>query len=587
VRLKNAYLILLLIFVTLPAFAADRTSPKAENPTPSEDDLLNFDSIDKPQTQKQKHGTLSEIPSMTLPNGAEESQDTQNPMLAPPSKLSESPPPAPEIQTPVVSAPPPPPPPPPPAQLAAPPPPAEPATPPPSQGPDPSVEANTKNYTEGSESIAKSDEQNEARFARIFKKFNESEISDDEWSKIAGGHSSENYTLQPGDTLWEISTKFFGNGFYWPKVWQLNDQITNPHNVRVGNQLKFLPGSSTVAPSLAVNQSDGSSVAESSVENPDEALDTITVEDDSSSDATDLIIPPSHIRHPRVAKIPPSFKDIFHSDSNYDKNGFSIDEQGVRGKNPRSTLASIILEQTWNEDGKVAELEGETTVASTYQNVIIESSQALHKGELVTVFSENGNVDDPVSGSPIGIEVQTRGIVEISEPVEGAENHYRGMVVHTELPIRLGDMIKIGKNIFSIPFDTHGPLSQVSARLVNGEYGKRKILGLHNIVYLDKGSDDGLQVGNILNVLKNVLGRNPKSVLKFDSKPIGQIKIAHVDKKVATAVIVAQSDAIMPGDETGLVASADSTADTPSEKNPNSGDGSDSTPSDAEKDLAP
>lgn len=85
----------------------------------------------------------------------------------------------------------------------------------------------------------------EARFARIYQKYNTREIGDEKWGEIAGDKASEDYTLQDGDNLWDISTKLFGNGYYWPKVWQLNDDITNPHLVETGKSLKFTPGSST------------------------------------------------------------------------------------------------------------------------------------------------------------------------------------------------------------------------------------------------------------------------------------------------------------------------------------------------------
>ena len=32
----------------------------------------------------------------------------------------------------------------------------------------------------------------------------------------------ETYTIQPGDTLWNLSAKFLNNPWYWPKVWSIN-----------------------------------------------------------------------------------------------------------------------------------------------------------------------------------------------------------------------------------------------------------------------------------------------------------------------------------------------------------------------------
>lgn len=57
-----------------------------------------------------------------------------------------------------------------------------------------------------------------------------------------GGGSPDYYTVQPGDTLWEISSKFLGNAYYWPRLWSINDYITNPHWIYPGNRVVFRMG---------------------------------------------------------------------------------------------------------------------------------------------------------------------------------------------------------------------------------------------------------------------------------------------------------------------------------------------------------
>ena len=39
----------------------------------------------------------------------------------------------------------------------------------------------------------------------------------------------EEYTVVQGDTLWDISEANLKSPWYWPKVWSLNPQISNPH----------------------------------------------------------------------------------------------------------------------------------------------------------------------------------------------------------------------------------------------------------------------------------------------------------------------------------------------------------------------
>lgn len=47
------------------------------------------------------------------------------------------------------------------------------------------------------------------------------------------------YTVQKGDTLWDISRKFFDTPMQWPDLWQHNDQLPNPHWIYPGEKLRL------------------------------------------------------------------------------------------------------------------------------------------------------------------------------------------------------------------------------------------------------------------------------------------------------------------------------------------------------------
>jgi hypothetical protein len=53
--------------------------------------------------------------------------------------------------------------------------------------------------------------------------------------------ADEVYTIKRGDTLWDISSRFLKNPFLWPKVWQRNPYITNPHWIYPGNTVRLNP----------------------------------------------------------------------------------------------------------------------------------------------------------------------------------------------------------------------------------------------------------------------------------------------------------------------------------------------------------
>jgi len=47
------------------------------------------------------------------------------------------------------------------------------------------------------------------------------------------------YTIKKGDTLWDISSKFLKDPFLWPKLWERNPYITNPHLIFPGNPIRL------------------------------------------------------------------------------------------------------------------------------------------------------------------------------------------------------------------------------------------------------------------------------------------------------------------------------------------------------------
>lgn len=54
-----------------------------------------------------------------------------------------------------------------------------------------------------------------------------------------GTFTPEGHTVRRGDTLWEISGRYYQNPYSWPRLWGYNPQIQNPHWIYPGDRVRL------------------------------------------------------------------------------------------------------------------------------------------------------------------------------------------------------------------------------------------------------------------------------------------------------------------------------------------------------------
>jgi LysM repeat protein len=65
---------------------------------------------------------------------------------------------------------------------------------------------------------------------------------------IEGSNVPDAHTVRRGDTLWDISTRYYQNPYSWPRVWAQNPQIQNPHYIYPGDQIRLRESDSAGGP---------------------------------------------------------------------------------------------------------------------------------------------------------------------------------------------------------------------------------------------------------------------------------------------------------------------------------------------------
>ncbi len=62
------------------------------------------------------------------------------------------------------------------------------------------------------------------------------------WHPTSGAEEPLTHTVREGDTLWDICEAYYGDPDLWPKLWEMNPFVTNPHLLEPGDVITLLEG---------------------------------------------------------------------------------------------------------------------------------------------------------------------------------------------------------------------------------------------------------------------------------------------------------------------------------------------------------
>jgi hypothetical protein len=388
------------------------------------------------------------------------------------------------------------------------------------------------------------DLEKEKRLHQIYKHYNESPTREESWAGAVNG-KTQTYSIQQGDTLWDLSNALFGDSQFWPKVWSINsDKIENPHEIFPGLTVHFTPGTTGEAPSLAVKPSEEkplaslkSEVAEPAPLSPAEA--------NFQKDTMSRVELPPEAPAVNPTSIPGSLPRWTLGNGAAKKDLiFELKKVNTNFKSPEQPLLYFVSDQPVQGIGVLSETELSQTTASDFQYVYVKLS-ASSPEKTVYAVTDAGEMKDPFTGTK-GRLVHVQGELEILEKVNAEENLYRAMVKKTVSPIEVGSIIVAG----AMPHYNaqEQGTSSGSAHIVGGPKDiAREMYESQSLIFL---SGDGLVEGQTYPIFKNQPARIEKTKVIENPRQIGRVKVLKRSNNFATGVVLQASEEIQVGDVT-------------------------------------
>jgi len=301
----------------------------------------------------------------------------------------------------------------------------------------------------------------------------------------ASAHSEtqemKEYTVKRGDTLWDISNAELRDPFLWPKIWKENHNIQNPDRIYPAQIIKI---------PLYLLQI---------VHEP--VIEEFTAHT------------PMPVVQETVQKSEPVKMNPVVNRNVYLGSGYIVD--GLEGA------------------GRITGSPGGRTLFGNNDFVYVNTKDDVNIGDKFIIVRRGQDVIHPVTREKMGYIVNVLGVAEINR-FEYGQTIAKILISLRE--IITGDIIDtladFDPPVVAKPFRTPDIDGYIIAarnlRIMNTDY---------DIVYIDKGLDDGLHPGDLLRTVS----------LGSHKVPNGIIQIINLNTTTATALVVSSTDPVMTG----------------------------------------
>ncbi len=309
-------------------------------------------------------------------------------------------------------------------------------------------------------------------------------------------NSGNVYVIQPGDTLWDVSSRFLADPQAWPQLWSVNAYITNPHWIYPGNVIRFQLGDALTPPAASVVMDS----EEPSVRAP---------KPEPSGEWTGA-----------TCGFPPRF--------NRSMPGMTLVAPGVLGDDAALNLRGEVV---------AASVPGTHVGEGQYVYVEMKDAPSLECGEPLTIYRQQAA---PVMSGKVRFGwvyrvLATGTVVRVDDRI--VTLRLRDSFFEVRRGDRVGDSMPVDLRLDVQPPGIAGLEATVVARLGAEE---QALAAVGETVFLDKGSDAGIDVGQSLFVVERrdglsmIAPENPR----LPEQVVGRVVVVRSEPLHATAVVV-------------------------------------------------
>lgn len=395
------------------------------------------------------------------------------------------------------------------------------------------------------------------------------QISNDEWNEVATATKASSYTVVPNDWLFKISRRFFGTGFYYPKIWSLNSFITNPHFIEPGMVLSFTTGSASAPPEFKLgsftpdelnatpgsignlNPTDLSNFGEDArpdwIDEKNELANQGVYFQYASEETMDDLVKASQEALNREYEnySPPTNEFDFIIPSNYDQTGFDKNSRIFYSFKEGFYLSTFISTNIVQDFGSITNGPDENIFFTKADHAYVQFDESINAlpGDRFSVYTSGGKVSHENSdrqGYKYTVVAQIKLLRKIRDKWE---------VVFTEVtgtPQRGDRITAYTPKIDRITKTFNSRI--VEAAIIGSYQPTQTILGVGDVVYLDRGRADGVEMGNVFKVYGFKDRLTNRKITDQPTYKTGELTVITMTDNFATALVTASNRDFYSGD---------------------------------------